>query len=76
MAEERTFEQNMQELQTIIQQLEQGQVPLQTAINQYKRGMDLSKQLNDELTRAKATITRIVNDDGTEENFKRDDINE
>lgn len=76
MAEERTFEQNMQELQTIIQQLEQGQVPLQTAINQYKRGMDLSKQLNDELTRAKATITQIVNDDGTEENFKRDDINE
>lgn len=48
-----TFEESLQELEKIVMQLEQGDVPLESALDAFKRGMELSKQCQDTLSRQK-----------------------
>lgn len=62
---EPTFEANLQKLETIVTQLEQGQVPLEEALEQYKTGIKLSQQLEATLKNAEQTVTRMVKEDGT-----------
>ena len=38
-----TFEEAMENLEKIVEQLEEGDVPLEKAISIYKQGMDLSR---------------------------------
>ena len=38
-----TFEEAMEQLETIVERLEEGDVPLEEAITIYKKGMELSK---------------------------------
>ena len=45
MAEKVTFEQDMKNLEEIVKRLEQGDIPLEEAIEKFKQGMDLSKKL-------------------------------
>jgi exodeoxyribonuclease VII small subunit len=61
-----TFEQAMQELDTIVRRLEEGQAPLAEAITCYERGMELKKFCEEKLSEAKTRIEKIaVNGDGT-----------
>lgn len=62
---EPTFEANLQQLEAIVTQLEQGQVPLEEALNQFKAGIKLSKQLEATLKNAEQTVTEMVKEDGT-----------
>ncbi|KRL57333.1 exodeoxyribonuclease VII small subunit [Furfurilactobacillus rossiae] len=74
MAEEKktqpTFEENLTALQAIVTKLEQGDVPLETALTQFQQGVTLSKQLQDTLDNAEKTLTKMMNDNGQEVDFE------
>lgn len=62
----KTFEEQLQELESIVSRLETGEVPLEEAISEFQRGMLLSKTLQDTLTKAEKTLVKVMQDDGTE----------
>ena len=55
-----SFEDAMRELETIVQQLERGQVKLDEAITAYERGAALKRHCENKLAEAKAKVDRIV----------------
>ena len=60
----------MQELEKIVMQLEQGDVPLESALDAFKRGMELSKQCQDTLTKAEETLTKMMTESNEEISFE------
>ncbi|MBT2687037.1 exodeoxyribonuclease VII small subunit [Bacillus sp. ISL-47] len=71
MADEKklTFEEAMDQLEVIVEKLEEGDVPLEEAINIYKQGMELSKLCHDKLKNVETQLTEILTEDGRKENF-------
>jgi exodeoxyribonuclease VII small subunit len=71
MTEEKklTFEQAMEQLEGIVEQLEEGDVPLEEAISIYKQGMDLSRLCHSKLKTVEDQLTQILREDGELENF-------
>lgn len=67
--EELTFEEAMKKLEEIVDKLEEGDVPLEEAINTYKEGMILSKFCHDKLKAVEDQLTQIITDDGKKEDF-------
>ncbi len=65
-----TFEESLTELEKIVNQLEQGDVPLEEALSAFKKGMELSKQCQDTLTKAEKTLTKVMADNNQEELFE------
>ncbi|GAA0458112.1 exodeoxyribonuclease VII small subunit [Alkalibacillus silvisoli] len=63
------FEQAMEKLENIVDQLEQGDVPLEQAIQYYKEGMKLSKVCHDKLKNVENEMAEILNDQGETEPF-------
>ena len=76
MNNEKTFEQQLQELEQIVNNLEKGNVPLEEAMAQFKEGIDLSNTLQKTLNDAGETLTKVINSNGEEEIYKRADDNE
>ena len=76
MNNEKTFEQQLQKLEQIVNNLEKGNVPLEEAMAQFKEGIDLSNTLQKTLTDAEETLTKVINSNGEEEIYKRADDNE
>lgn len=71
MAEQKTqtFEEAMEKLETLVERLEEGDVPLEEAISIYKEGMELSKLCHDKLTLVEEQLTQILTDDGQIKSF-------
>lgn len=65
-SKKKTFEENLQDLETIVTQLENGDVPLEKAIEQFQKGMILSKELQKTLQDAEKTLVKVMQPDGTE----------
>lgn len=55
-----SFEASLAELETIVTKLESGDVPLEEALTVFQRGMVLSKQCQDTLTKAEETLTKMM----------------
>ncbi len=51
-----SFESAVAELETIVQNMENGQLPLDQALEAYKRGTTLLRQCQTQLTEAEQTI--------------------
>lgn len=66
MSTKKTFEENLQELETIVTKLETGDVTLEDAIAEFQKGMALSKELQKTLQDAEKTLVKVVEADGTE----------
>ncbi|MDQ0269390.1 exodeoxyribonuclease VII small subunit [Cytobacillus purgationiresistens] len=64
-----TFEEAMDQLELIVEKLEEGDVPLEEAINIYKNGMELSKLCHDKLKNVEEQLTQIITEDGGKEPF-------
>ncbi len=62
--ENASFEDNLKELEEIVEKLEKGDVPLDNAIEEFKKAMDLVKACDDKLKDAQDTIAKIVNENG------------
>ncbi|MCR8969323.1 exodeoxyribonuclease VII small subunit [Facklamia sp. 7083-14-GEN3] len=59
-----SFEQALQELEEIVQQLERGTLPLQDALQAFQKGVSLSQHCQKELTEAEATVTKMMTESG------------
>lgn len=55
-----SFEQALQQLEAIVQQLEKGQVPLEESISIYEKGTALKAHCEAKLRDAEARIEKIV----------------
>ena len=59
---EKTFEENMAELQSIVEKLENGETNLDDAIEEFQKAMDLIKSCDSKLKEAEDTINKIVDE--------------
>lgn len=66
MSDKKTFEENLQELETIVSRLETGDVALEDAIAEFQKGMLISKELQRTLKEAEETLVEVMQADGTE----------
>jgi exodeoxyribonuclease VII small subunit len=64
-----TFEEAMNQLEEIVDRLEEGDVPLEEAIEIYKNGMELSKLCHDKLKNVEEQLAQIITEDGSKESF-------
>lgn len=72
MDKEVNFDTALKQLEEIVSKLEQGDVPLEEALDQFQEGIKLSRQCKKTLQEAEETMTKIVNEDGKEEPFEED----
>ncbi|WP_158965053.1 exodeoxyribonuclease VII small subunit [Chachezhania sediminis] len=59
---EMSFEDAMKELESVVDRLERGDVPLSASIDLYERGAALKKRCEEELKRAEEKIAAITLD--------------
>lgn len=64
------FEEAMQELETIANDLEKGDLSLEESVTKFEEGMKLSKQCNDMIEKAEKKITILLQKDGKIEEEK------
>lgn len=69
------FEDALQDLEAIIENLESGEVPLADLVDQYEKGMALLKTCHDRLNEAELKIEKLrdKNDQPAFENFDPDE---
>ena len=67
---EKSFEENLKDLEEIVTKLESGEVPLDDAIKEFTKAMELSKKCDQKLKSAEEAITKIVEKDGSLKDFK------
>lgn len=63
--EELSFEQALERLEGIVAQLENGDVPLEQAIELYQEGMQLSNLCNGKLKQVEAKIEMLIETDNS-----------
>ena len=68
-----SFEEKLDELEKIVNKLETGQVPLDDAIEEFKKAMVLVKECDEKLNSAQEAIAKIVNENKEVFDF---DVNE
>ena len=66
MSKEKTFEENMDRLQEIVDLLEDGEVTLDNSLKLYEEGLKLAKVLKDQLTNFEKTINEIEKENNEE----------
>ena len=59
-----SFEENLKQLEEIVQKLENGDIPLDDAIDEFHKAMLLVKTCDDKLKNAKESIAQLVKDNG------------
>ena len=62
-----TFEESLQELEKIVMQLEQGDVPLESALDSFKHCQDTLAKAEETLTKMMTESNEEVDFDGNEE---------
>lgn len=60
---EKSFEEALNELESIVRNLESGRVQLEEAVEAYEKGMALKKVCEVKLAQAKARIDKLIIDD-------------
>lgn len=64
-----SFEESLEKLEEIVDKLETGDVPLDDAIDEFTKAMELVKVCNTKLNNAEEAIAKIVKDNGELEDF-------
>ncbi len=62
--QELSFEESLENLETIVKKLETGEVPLDEAIEEFNKAMTLAKKCDDKLKHAEESISKLVKDNG------------
>ncbi len=60
---ESTFEENLKELEEILQQLEHGELPLETALAKFEAGMRLIRLCNQQLDAVDRKVELLLQDE-------------
>ena len=66
----KSFEENLSELESIVKELESGNVNLDDAINKYSEAMKLVKACEEKIKNAEDMVTKIVKENGEMEDFE------
>ena len=66
---EKTFEENLENLEKIVKDLESGNIPLDDAIEKFTEAMKLAKLCDNKLKNAEEKVNSILNKDGKLEEF-------
>jgi len=69
MEKKKKFEEKLKELESIVEELEKGDIDLDSSINKYTKAMKLVKECDNELKTIEEQISKIVLEDGKEEDF-------
>jgi len=64
---EKSFEQAIEELEKIVEELEQGDLSLEETIKKFEQGMKLSKLCSDKLNQVEQKLKKLVK---TEDGFQ------
>jgi exodeoxyribonuclease VII small subunit len=70
-----SFEESLEKLEEIVNKLESGDVPLDDAIDEFNKAMQLVKICNDKLNAAEESIAKIVKENGAIEDFNQGEEN-
>jgi exodeoxyribonuclease VII small subunit len=66
---ELTFEEKIKQLESIVTELESGEVNLDDAIEKYTTAMKLAKECSDKLTQVSDKVNKILLENGKLEDF-------
>lgn len=69
MSKEVKFEDNIKELEQIINELESGEVDLDTSIEKYTKAMQLVNLCDSKLKNVEEQVNKIVTENGSLEDF-------
>ena len=61
-----SFEQSMQELESIVNQMEQGELPLEDALQSFERGIQLARHSQQKLKQAEQKVQVLMSQNGQE----------
>ncbi len=67
---EKTFESALNELETIVKELESGNIPLDNAITKYTEAMQLVKFCSEKLNTANEQVNKILEENGELKDFE------
>ena len=69
------FEENMNKLETIVADLEKGDLNLDDSVKKFEEGIKISKECNEMLEKEEKKITILLQEDGKieEKDFKTED---
>lgn len=73
MAKEKKFEEKIAELEKIINELENGNIDLESSIEKYTQAMKLAKECDEQLKNIEEKINKIVLEDGSVTDFEVDE---
>jgi exodeoxyribonuclease VII small subunit len=59
-----TFEQSMQELEQLVEKMEQGELPLEDALQSFERGIQLARHSQQKLKDAEQKVQILTNQNG------------
>lgn len=66
MAEKKTFEKQMAELEQVVDELENGQPDLERALSLFEKGIQLTKECQKFLDQAEQKVTKLIQDENGE----------
>ena len=64
------FEENIAKLETIVRELESGNVALDDALDKFNEAFKISKECDDKLKEVSESLNKVLNKDGNLEEFK------
>lgn len=64
------FEEKIKELESIINELENGEIDLEDSIDKYTKAMKLVKECDEKLSKIEEKVSKLVLENGKEEDFK------
>lgn len=67
---EKTFEENLKDLEFLVKELETGNVPLEDAIKKYTEAMNIAKDCSEKLNEATKSVNKILASDGELKDFE------
>jgi exodeoxyribonuclease VII small subunit len=67
------FESALEELESLVEKLEKGDLPLEESLKEFERGITLTRNCQKELKEAEHKV-RILTEEGTEKDFGEDDL--
>lgn len=68
------FEEALAELESVVDKLQNGDLPLEDAIEEFQRGTELSKICLEKLNAAKAAVQKLVVDPDNEDDYHTEEF--
>lgn len=66
-----SFEQKLAELESLVEQLESGELELADSLERFKTGIDLSRQCREQLEQARQAVDQVMAEVDTETDGKQ-----